>query len=165
MIADNTKRLLLGIIIVLVLLSVCVSVDYASENNTTAIVVADNQTVNLSNITNVKVLNDSHCILVNGSGTAKLNKVVVEKEKVPVIAMTGKPSCTRCSRNGVPYRWFTKKYVNYCPNCKHWNCLGNKHKRGAVHEKEISCFRCDSDFCICCGKEKYSWSRVYLRKA
>ena len=52
MIADNTKRLLLGIIIVLVLLSVCVSVDYASENNTTAIVVADNQTVNSTNDTN-----------------------------------------------------------------------------------------------------------------
>lgn len=163
MIADNTKRLLLGIIIVLVLLSLCVSVDYASDNDTIGI--ENNQTMNMSNFTNVTVLNGTHYVLAKESGTAKVNKIVVEKQKVPVIAMTGKPSCTRCSRNGVSYRWFTKKYVNYCPNCHHWNCLGNKHKRGAVHEKEISCFRCDSDFCICCGKEKYSWSKIYLRKA
>ena len=165
MVIDNKriKKLILAIAIVLLLLCICVSVDYASDNDT--IVVENNQTINLTNIKNVEVLNDSHYIFVNGSGTAKLNNVVVEKKKVPVIGMTGKPSCSRCSRNGVPYRWFTKKYVNYCPNCHHWNCLGNKHKRGAVHEKEITCFRCDSDFCICCGKEKYSWSRVYLRKA
>ena len=163
MVADNIKRLLLGIIIVLVLLSFCVNVDYASDNDT--IVIENNQTMNMSNFTNVTVLNGTHYVLSKESGTAKVNKIVVEKQKVPVIAMTGKPSCTRCSRNGVPYRWFTKKYVNYCPNCHHWNCLGNKHKRGAVHEKEITCFRCDSDFCIYCGKEKYSWSRVYLGKA
>lgn len=163
MIADNTKRLLLGIIIVIVLLSLCVSVDYASDNDT--IVIENNQTINMSNFTNVTVLNGTHYVLAEESGTAKVNKIVVEKQKVPVIAMTGKPSCTRCSRNGMPYKWFTKKYVNYCPNCHHWNCLGNKHKWGSRHEQEISCFRCDSDFCICCGKEKYSWSRVYLRKA
>lgn len=94
----------------------------------------------------------------------KPKKKTKNKKKLATITMTGKPSCSRCARNHCAYTWRTKTYVNYCPHCHHWNCLGNKHKSGSVHEQEISCFVCDSDFCINCGKTKYSWSNVYLRR-
>lgn len=82
----------------------------------------------------------------------------------PKITRTGKPSCGRCKQRGIPYKRFTKTYVNYCPNCYCYGVLGNKHKRGAVAEGEITCFNCDSDFCIYDGKEKMP-RRVFLRKA
>lgn len=120
---------------------------------------------NFSKTDNAVILNGTYYVLPNGSGKAVSDgKVHVDKSVKPTITMTGRPSCTRCARNGCSYTWRTKTYVNYCPNCHHWNCLGNKHKSGAVHEKEITCFHCDSDFCVNCGKEKYSYSRVYLRK-
>lgn len=164
MIIDNNRirNLLIGIVIVLILLTVCISVDYATNyTNNDTIVAVNNQTINMTNVT---YLNDTHFALMKGSGVAKLNNVVVEKPKHNTITMTGKPSCSRCARNGCAYTRRTKTYVNYCPNCHHYNCLGNKHKWASRHEKEITCFRCDSDFCINCGKEKYSWSSVYLRK-
>ena len=120
---------------------------------------------NFSKTDNAVMVNGTYYVLPNGSGKAVHDgKVYTEKPKYNTITMTGRPSCTRCARNGCSYTWRTKTYVNYCPNCHHYNCLGNKHKRGAVYEKEITCFRCDSDFCVNCGKEKYSWSRVYLHK-
>lgn len=79
----------------------------------------------------------------------------------PKVTITCKPSCGRCSR---AYTWRTKSYVNYCPNCHKYDTLGNKHKRASRHEKEITCFACDSDFCGNCGKEKMGYSRKYLRK-
>lgn len=164
MIIDNNRirNLLIGILIVLILLTVCTSVDYATNyTNNDSIIASDNQTINMTNVT---YLNDTHFALMKGSGVAKLNNVVVEKPKHKTITMTGKPSCSRCARNGCAYTWRTKTYINYCPNCHHYGTLGNKHKWGSRHEKEITCFRCDSDFCINCGKEKYSWSGVYLRK-
>lgn len=123
---------------------------------------------------NVTIINDTY-ILDENNGIAKTDgKVYTDKsvkntnesvkKKKPTITMTGRPSCTRCARNHCSYTWRTKTYLNYCPHCHHWNCLGNKHKNGAIYEKEITCFRCDSDFCVNCGKTKYSWSNVYLLK-
>ena len=86
-------------------------------------------------------------------------------ESYPTITMVGKPSCSRCAGNHIPYKWFTRTYVNYCPNCHYYNCLGNKHKYGSRYEQEITCFRCDSDYCVYDGHEKYSWSSVFLRRA
>ena len=78
----------------------------------------------------------------------------------PVIGMYAKPSC------GCKYSykyWYYKEFVNYCPNCHHYNVL-LKNPKG-TYEKEWTCRRCSSDFCGVCGKEKYSWSKVYLRSA
>lgn len=164
MVKENIKKLLIAIGIVLILLGICVTVDYADD------------TISNTNVSSLDVsaLKDNYT-LVNGSyvlpsdaGVAKTDgKVYVDKsvKTTPTITMTGRPSCTCCARNCCSYTWRTKTYVNYCPNCHHHNCLGNKHKRGAVHEKEITCFRCDSDFCVNCGKEKYSWSSRRLTKA
>lgn len=166
MIVDNKRieKLIICIGLTLILLGICMSVDYATDYIDNDIITVPNQTIDNMNITNVTYLNGTHYALDNDTGVAKLHKIVVEKPKHSIIAMTGKPSCSRCARNHIPYKWFTKKYINYCPNCGHYNCLGNKHKRGSVHEQEITCFRCDSDFCVYCGKEKYSWSKVQLRK-
>ena len=161
MIIDYIKNLLFWIFVVIVLLSFCMALDSADENIT-----VDQEMVNDTNTTLVGgVYYDDKIMDKNVTGIAKVHKIVHIKPHHPVITMTGKPSCSRCARNHCAYTWRTKTYVNYCPHCHHWNCLGNKHKSGSVHEQEISCFRCDSDFCVCCGKTKYSWSNVYLRRA
>ena len=161
MIKDNIKGLLLGIFIVIALLVCCMAIDSADENIT-----VDQSMVNDTNTTVVGGVHyDEKLVKHNSTGIAKVHRIVHIKPHYPVITMTGKPSCSRCARNHCSYTWRTKTYVNYCPHCHHWNCLGNKHKSGSVHEQEISCFRCDSDFCINCGKTKYSWSNVYLRRA
>lgn len=158
--ADNIKNLLLGILIVLFLLSICVTVDYADDT----ITVTENQTVDKNiNSSGIIVLNDTY-YAGEKEGVAKIQSVVTEKHKLPMITMTGKPSCSRCARNHIPYKWFTRSYVNYCPNCNHYKTLGNKHKWGSRYENEITCFRCDSDFCIYDGHEKYSCSKKYLRR-
>lgn len=113
---------------------------------------------------NVTFINDTY-VLPKDAGKAISNgKIYTDKSVKPTITMTGKPSCSRCARNGCSYTWRTKTYINYCPNCHHYNCLGNKHKWQSRHEQEITCLRCDSDFCVNCGKEKYSWSHKYLTK-
>lgn len=162
MIIDLIKKLIIGIIFVLLLLSVCITIDFADE----PIIVTENQTeINTSNCTLIDGVYYDNKIVSNSKQHIKNYNVVTVKPKVPVISMTGKPSCTRCARNGCAYTWRTKTYINYCPHCHHWNCLGNKHKYGSRYEQEITCFNCDSDFCINCGKTKYSWNNVYLRKA
>ena len=137
MIIDNTKTLILGIIGVLLLLSICVSVDYADEPITV------NQTIK----------NDTNCTLVNGThysheiihenGVARIHKIVVEKPKA--------------------YRWYRKTFIDYCPHCHHYNVL-LKNPKG-VPEREYTCKRCGADYCAVTGKEKYSYSRYYLRRA
>lgn len=180
MITDNNKttiKLLIGILIILILLCICITIDSASDTDT---ITNTNEFALEDMPKNVVVVNESYAPSKN-SGQAvsdgkiytdkkvKDNKTVKHKNKAKknkqTITMTGRPSCSRCARNHCSYTWRTKTYLNYCPNCKHYNCLGNKHKSGSVHEQEITCFHCDSDFCINCGKEKYAWSRVYLAKA
>lgn len=161
MITDKIKALLLAILGVLLLLSVCVSVDYADPIITTE----NHSQMNTSNCTLIGGVHYDDMIINRSNKHIENYNVVVEKPKYPTITMTGKPSCSRCYRNHCSYTWRTKTYINYCPHCHHWNCLGNKHKWGSRHEQEITCFACDSDFCVNCGKTKYSWSNVYLRRA
>ena len=144
------------------LLCVCVSVDYADDSIT---VTANQSQVNVSNCTLVGGVHYDDVIVNRSKGHIENYNVVSVKPKVPVITMTGKPSCSRCARNHCSYTWRTRTYVNYCPHCHRYNVLGNKHKWASRHEKEITCFHCDSDFCVNCGKTKYSWSNVYLRGA
>ena len=163
MIIDKVKILLFWIFVVVLLLGVCITVDYATNPITTTV---NQSQANVSNCTIVNGVHYDNAIVKNKTiGVAKVQKVVIIKPKYPVITMTGKPSCSRCARNHCSYTWRTRTYVNYCPHCHRYNTLGNKHKWASRHEKEITCFHCDSDFCVNCGKTKYSWSNVYLRRA
>ena len=141
------------------LLVCCMAIDSADEN----ISVTVNQSqVNVTNCTEIDGVHYDTKV-VNGTGIAKVHRIVHIKPHYPIITMTGKPSCSRCASNHIPYKWFTKSYVNYCPNCHHYNCLLINPK--CVPERELTCKICDSDFCGVTGKEKYSWSKVYLRRA
>ena len=139
---------------VLLLLGVCVSNDYADTNITIS--------NKINNTSNVKVLNNDTVIGVNEEDS---NIVVKSSDKVhtvvpkyPVIGMYAKPSCG--CRYSYKY-WYYREFINYCPNCHHYGTLCRNPK--GTYEKEWTCRRCSSDFCGVCGKEKYSWSRVYLR--
>lgn len=143
---------------VLLLLTVCISVDYADDN----ITIASNKTVEQNmniNASETILVNGTHYSIDNETGIAKLQNVVTEKPKYPIIGMWAKPSCG-CNHR---YTWRYREFINYCPNCHHYGTLRRNPK--GVHEKEYTCSRCSSDFCGVCGKEKYSWSRVYLRRA
>ena len=146
------------------LLCSCITYDFA-ENTTTISNIESTDNIIAEN--NITILNNTTVINVNDSASNILvkssDRIYTSKAKTPTVTMIGKPSCS-CGRY-YSYRYYTKTYVNYCPNCHHWNCLVNKHKYPARYEQEISCQICDSDFCINCGKEKYGWSSVYLRKA
>ena len=157
MIKDFYKDLLLGIIIVLLLLGVCISIDYADDTIT-----ANNTTLKAP----------KGAVLVNNSTPVALNKtssVIVGKNSDvihyvhPIITITAKPSCG-CGRY-YSYRWRTKTFINYCPHCHRYGVLANVHKWQARYEQELTCRHCGADYCGNCGKEKYSWSRYYLRRA
>ena len=151
-IIDNIKALLLSIIFVLLLLSVCAGVDYADE-------ITVNQTIN--NDTNCTLVNDTHYSheIIHENGVARIHKVVIEKPKYPLISMWAKPSV----RSGYAYRWYKKTFIDYCPHCHRYNVL-LKNPKG-VPEREYTCRRCGADYCAVTGKEKYSWSHYYLRRA
>lgn len=161
MIKDNIKNLLIGIFIVIVLLSCCMALDSADEISN----------INESSLPHnmpkgTIVMNNSNIVAVNESASVivvKHNDVIHRvKPKYHTITMTGKPSCS-CGKR-YSYRWYTRTYVNYCPYCHRYGTLYNAHKVQAKFEKEITCKRCRSDWCIVCGKEKYSWSKRYLRR-
>ena len=158
MIKDNIKSLLIGIFIVILLLCVCVSVDYADEN----IVVTANQTnLSVSNCTEIGGVHYDDVIVNRSKGHIESYNVVSVKPHYPVITIVAKPSCG-CRHS---YTWHKRSFVDYCPHCHHYNCLVNKHKWQSRYEQELTCKICDSDFCGVCGKTKYSWSNVYLRRA
>ena len=137
----------------MLLLSVCISVDYADEPITV------NQTI--KNDTNCTLVNDTHYSheIIHENGVARIHKVVVEKPKYPLISMWAKPSV----RSSYSYRWYKKTFIDYCPHCHHYNVL-LKNPKG-VPEREYTCRRCGADYCAVTGKEKFSWSHYYLRKA
>ena len=110
-------------------------------------------------------------ILVNNSTTVVLNSSAgtIVKEgstrvhyKYPTITITAKPSCG-CGKH-YSYKWRTRSFISYCPHCHRYGVLYNAHKYQARYEQELTCKRCGADYCGNCGKEKYSWSRYYLRK-
>jgi hypothetical protein len=142
------------ILFVLLLLGVCIHIDYAA-NESDMIIAANNQTLQ----TNCTLVNGTHYSnnLINGSAI-----MVKASEKVhyepSLIGMYAKPSCG-CRHS---YTWHYREFINYCPNCGHYGTLRRNPK--GVPEKEYTCARCSSDFCGVCGKEKYSFSNVYLKK-
>ena len=159
MITAFKNKLLICICIVLVLLAVCVCVDYADENITI------NNTANSM----IKVNDTDRALLVddnliepnpNRDKVHTVKKTVKKyKSKTPLVTITAKPSV----QSGYAYKWYTMTWVDYCPNCHRYNCLLINPK--GVPERELTCSFCSSDFCGVTGKEKYSWSRVYLRRS
>ena len=132
----------------IVLLTICVAVDSAEE-------------INISNVDckNVSV-NDS---FVNLNSDYDSNITVSARDTVhqmyPTINMWAKPSCG-CRYS---YTWYKYTFINYCPHCHRYGAL-LKNPKG-VYEREYTCRYDDCDYCAVCGKEKYSWSNVYLRRA
>ena len=153
---NNIKNLLFGIIVVLLLLTVCITVDYADDN----ITIASNKTVENRkvNASETILVNGTHYSIDNETGIAKLQNVVTEKPKYPIIGMWAKPSCG-CNHR---YTWHYREFINYCPNCGHYGTLRRNPK--GVPENEYTCSRCSSDWCGVCGKEKMSYSKKYLRR-
>jgi len=142
------------ILFVLLLLGVCIHIDYAA-NESDMIIAENNQTL------------QTNCTFINGTyysnGITKGHNIVIKtNERVhyehPLIGMYAKPSCG-CNHK---YTWHYRTFINYCPNCHHYGTL-RKNPKG-VPEREYTCARCSSDFCGVCGKEKFSWSNVYLKK-
>lgn len=157
MIIDYIKNLLIGIFIVVVLLSLCMALDSADED-----ISVDQEVVNVTNTTFVGGVHyDDKIVDKNVTGIAKVHKVVHIKPKYPTITITARPSV----RSGYAYRWYTTTWINYCPHCHRYGVLYNAHKYQARHEQELTCHRCGADYCGVVGKEKYSWSRYYLRRA
>ena len=144
----------------LLLLSICVTVDYADDT----ITVTENQTVDKNINSSVIVLNGSYYSKEKG-GVAKLQSVVTEKPKLPLVSIVSKPSCG-CRYS---YTWHKRTFINRCPHCHKYNTLRNVHKWPARHEQELTCDTrlggCGADYCGVCGKEKYSYSRYYITKA
>ena len=141
------------------MLGVCAGIDYADDD--------------INNLNESSLSEDAPkgAILVNNSSVIEVNdkaKVIVGKNNDvvhyvhPIITITAKPSCG-CGRY-YSYRWRTKAFINYCPHCHHYGVLYNAHKWPARYEQELTCKRCGADYCGNCGKEKYSWSNVYLRR-
>lgn len=158
-----TKRLLIIIIFVAMLLMMCVTFDYAENNTITNI----NNSLNYSSIDEVILPNNTSVVNVNESASNIIvkssDKIYTTKQKT--ITITSKPSCG-C---GYGYYWHTFTFVNYCPHCHKTGTLRNVHKWQARYEQELTCDTrlggCGADYCGCCGKEKYSGSRFYLRRA
>lgn len=167
-IKEFKNKLLIGIMIVTLLLCVCITVDYADDNITIENI---NSTVKQINTTNVTVLNgtqyvkgnsdDSYFVAKNSDKVYIVKEKSKEKTKIPIVTITSKPSCG-CNYG---YYYHTRSYIDYCPHCHHYNVLRNVHKWQARYEQELTCTNCGADYCGCCGKEKYSYSRVYLRRA
>ena len=153
MIKEFYEKFLNIVIIVSLLLAVCVVADYAANN----ITCNSTDVIKVNDSNQVFLLNESEANLTVKS-TDKIHTVKSEPE-LPTISMWAKPS-VRC---GYPYQWYYRTFIDYCPNCHHYNCL-LKNPKG-VPENEYTCAICDSDFDGVVGKEKYSWSNVYLRRA
>ena len=153
------KDLLLGIIIVLLLLGVCVSIDYADDE------INNLNESSLNETASKGAIPTNNSTIIHENGKAKV--IVCKSSDVvhyvhPIISITAKPSCG-CGRY-YSYRWRTKTFINYCPHCHRYGVLANVHKWQARYEQELTCRHCGADYCGNCGKEKYSWSKYYLRK-
>jgi hypothetical protein len=154
-ITDKIKALILAILGVLLLLSVCVSVDYAANDTITV----EQEQMNTSNCTLIGGVHYDDMIVNRSNKHIESYNVVVMKPTYPVISMWAKPSV----RSSYSYRWYKKTFIDYCPHCHYYGVL-LKNPKG-VPEREYTCRHCGADYCAVTGKEKYSYSRVYLRRA
>ena len=165
MIKEFTRKLLMMIFVVLVLLSICITVDYATNDTITNI---NNKTMEIDTSKYIMV-NDSRGVYVNDSASVIVaktsDKIYTEKPKHKTVTITSRPSCG-CRYS---YSWRTRTFISYCPHCHKYGTLRNVHKWPARHEQELTCDPklggCGADYCGVTGKEKYSWSQFYLRRA
>ena len=145
------------------LLCVCIAVDSADDtisnmNETKAPAEFTNKNLTFVNGTYyITQKNPGKAISDGKTHTVKEKK---QKKKTPTVTITARPSCG-CRYS---YQWRTNRFVDYCPHCHHRNCLRNVHKWQAHYEQELTCTVCGADYCGQCGKEKYSWSRYYIKK-
>lgn len=157
---NNIRFLVCGIVFVGLLLAICVSVDYADSDVTVSNL---NESAKV-NLTETSVVNGTHYVVMDkDQGIAKIQndgKVIISKAKYPIVSMWARPS-VRCS---LPYKWYYRSFVDYCPHCKRYNVLYDAHKPQAKFEHEWTCKRCGADYDAVVGKEKYSWSHYYLRR-
>ena len=158
MINDFYKCFINLIVVFSLLLALCVVCDYAANITMN---VTDNVTVNDTN--NVLLVDDNESTFeVKSSDKVYTEEEIIEsRNTVPTVTITSKPSCG--CRYG--YYWHTKSFVDYCPHCHKYGTLRNVHKWPARFEQELTCTYCGADYCGCCGKEKYSYSRYYITKA
>lgn len=150
MIIDNVKSYLIGILFVSLLLLVCVGIDYA-DNITVSNMDNVSDDVNLTNTT---LIGDTHYVLDDNQGIAQVQnggKILVEKPKYALITVVGYPTCYTCWKS-MKYMKMKRTYINYCPNCRRYGVLRDNPKK--VADGEITCSRCDCDFCVCCGRDK-----------
>lgn len=127
---------------------------FATENN-----ILDTQTIEMPNTTtNITVHENPAYINLQNNHSSHIKISTKDRlyDDTPKISMWAKPSCG-CRYS---YIWHKKTFIDYCPHCKHYNVLCKNPK--GVPEREYTCGRCGADYCGCCGKEKYSWSRYYL---
>ena len=155
-IKDNIKALINWIIILCLVLAVCMTVDYADSDVTVC-----NNVSSKVNLTKTEKLSDGgvYVDLTNKSHTIVMKSSDRIYYKYPVISMWAKPSV----RSKYAYKWYKKTFIDYCPHCHHYKVL-LKNPKG-VPEREYTCRRCGADYCAVTGKEKYSWSHYYLRRA
>ena len=165
-ITDNIKKLLTGIIIMIIILLVCVHVDNATDQK---IISSANNTN--SNLTPQKMkINETYYVGVS-DGKAVKNETVKVKSDLPTVTIKAKPSCGCNYRNPgkYKYRWYTTSFINHCPKCGKWGTLRNVYKPTAKYEYELTCDMrlggCDADYCGVCGKDKFSWSHYYITLA
>ena len=156
------------IIIVLLLLAICTSIDYA-DNNDTITNIDENATIEFDE--NITVVNGTYILPKDAGKAISDGKIYTDKKvekkhkkrKLPTITITSRPSCG-C---GYGYYWHTMRFVNYCPHCHKYGTLRNVHKWPARYEQELTCDPrlggCGCDYCGCCGKEKMSYSKYYLK--
>lgn len=131
------------------------SIDYADTNITITSNYSDTSVVKCNDTSKVLLVNESNSSFIAKSS----DKIHTIAPKYPVISMWAKPSCG-CRYS---YTWHKYTFINYCPHCHRYGTL-RKNPKG-VYEREYTCAVDDCDYCAVCGKEKYSWSRVYLRRA
>ena len=156
-IIDYTKNLLYCIIITCLLLCVCITVDYADDETITNI----NESTLEINTSNVIIINDSTYIpndkypsVIEGKSSDKIYTIKEKTTKInkyPKITVKGYPTCYTCWKS-VKYHKGKTSYINYCPNCKRYNTLLDNPKH--VMDGEITCSKCDCDFCCYCGRDK-----------
>ena len=155
MVIDNIRVLLGWIFVLVLLLGVCITVDYADPTISNT-----GKSVDTNDTNQVFLLNESEANLTVSSSD-EVHTVPKEKKSLPIVSMWARPS-VRC---GLPYQWYYRSFVDYCPHCHRYGVLYDAHKPQARYEHEWTCKNCGADYDAVVGKEKYDWSSYYLRSA
>ena len=105
-----------------------------------------------SNTTNTTTNTTNTTTSAPSNGYGPYNVVVTSQ----YVSATAKCSCG----NGT-YTYQTGTYLNYCPQCKHYGTLIRSTKN-PEYEGQWTCTYCDCDYCMQCGKEKMSGTKLWL---